>query len=286
MVAGFRALVPPINSEPSPYGLLGGCIEVVQMTNLHQGNGTDIMPVSCARSELWYQCDNDPATVTPTNPAEKVFARAETCNFEPVTAYAGVECSTFGLSFEESQSRALEQLRLGEQRALESHFMTQWLCPTAAGNDLTPVSGALHIAQGIGVLESWLATEYGGQGVLHVPAGAAALMSMHRLTDWPADGGPRTLMGNCVVLGAGYALNVGPADPGPGCEVAPAGEAWIYITPPVRVRRDERILVQTAERQSVNPVTNDRRTLAETTFVPEVACCIAAAVRVSLAACP
>lgn len=281
MVAGFRAAVPPISGDPSPYGLLGSCIEVVPMGSLHEGNGTDTLSLSCADSNLWYQCDASVGSPTPDNPASKTFDRPVVCEYEPITVYAGVTCSTFGITFEEGQQRAREQLRLGEQRALEEYFMTRVLCGYATGNDLTPAAGALSVPAGVGALEGWLAANYGGQGVLHVPAGAAALLGSHRVLDFDGDN-YRTLAGNCVVIGAGYAANVGPADPGPGCEVAPSGEAWLYITPPVRIRRDTAGLVSQGEARSVNTSTNDRRALAETTFVPETACCIAAAVRVTI----
>jgi len=218
------------------------------------------------------------------NPTSKPFTRPGNCSFEPVTLTSGITCSTFGISFEEGQERALEQLRLGEQRALEDFFMRRWLCVNASGNDLTPVAGALSVPAGIGVLENWLAVNYGGQGVIHAPAGAAALLAHSRVVDVEPGEAPVTLMGNCVVLGAGYAANVGPDGAG-GCVTAPAGEAWIYITPPVRVRRDARSLTITTEQQSVRSSTNDRFALAETTAVVEVACCITAAVRVSLAGC-
>jgi hypothetical protein len=280
---GLRAAVGPINGDPSPYGLLGGCTEVVNVTDVHELNGTDLMS-TCGPVGQWQDCA--PQSTPPfVNPASKPFTRPSNCSFEPVTLTSGITCSTFGISFEEGQERALEQLRLGEQRALEDFFMRRWLCTTAAGNDLTPVAGALSVPAGIGVLENWLAVNYGGQGVIHAPAGAAALLSHSRVIDVPTDGtAPYTAMGNCVVLGAGYAANVGPDGAG-GCVVAPAGEAWIYVTPPVRVRRDERSLTITTEQQSVRSSTNDRFALAETTMVVEVACCEAAAVRVSLAGC-
>jgi hypothetical protein len=271
-------MVAPISGDPSPYGLLGGCTDVVTATDPHELNGTDTLSLSCADSNLWQDC---PAPEFP-NPATKVFDRPRTCTYEPITVYAGVTCSTFGLSYEEGQQRALEQLRLGEQRALEEFFMTRVLCGYATGNDLTPAAGALSVPAGIGALEGWLATNYGGQGVLHVPAGAAALLGHHRVLDFDGRRALRTLAGNCVVIGAGYAANVGPADPGPGCAVAPSGEAWLYITPPVRVRRDTASLTTRDEGRSINTSTNDRYALAETTFVPETACCIAAAVRVTI----
>lgn len=270
-------MVEPISGQPSPYGLLGGCTDVVTVTDPHELNGTDTLSLSCVDSNLWQDC---PDPLFP-NPPAKVFDRPRTCTYEPITVYAGVTCSTFGLTFEEGQQRALEALRLGEQRALEAFFMERVLCGYAAGNDLTPAAGALSIAAGVGVLEGWIATNYGGQGVLHVPAGAAALLSSHRVTNWPTgDESPYTLAGNCVVIGAGYAANLGPADPGPGCVVAPTGETWLYITPPIRIRRDTPSMTTREEKFTINTATNDRYALAESTFVPETACCIAAAVRV------
>lgn len=282
MVAGFRAAVPPISGERNAYGLLGGCIDVVTMDDLHQGNGTDTLSLSCADSNLWYQCDATPGSPTPDNPASKTFDRPQVCSYDPVTVYAGVTCSTFGMTYEEGRERALEQLRLGEQRALERFYMEHVLCGYAAGHDLTPAAGALSLPAAVGVLEGWLAENYGGEGVLHVPAGAAALLSSHNLITFGTEtSNPSTLMGNCVVLGAGYQANLGPATPGPGCTAAPSGEMWLYITPPVRIRRDAAALADTVG-QGINTSTNDRRVLAETTFVPETACCTAAAVRAKI----
>jgi hypothetical protein len=279
MANGFRASVPRIPGRPSPHGLLGGCTEVITVSDVHELNGTNLMPSACGAGDPWTNC---PPPEQP-NPASKIFDPTVTCSFDPVTVYAGVRCATFGLTHEESQALALERLELGEQAGLEDWFMRNWLCTNA--EDLTPVAGALSIAQGVGVLENWLALNYGGLGVLHVPAGAAALMSRFRVVPC-CDPPIQTLMGNCVVLGAGYSANVGPADPGPGCAVAPSGEAWLYITPPVRVRRDERSSVIRTEAQAVDTRLNDRYALAETTFVVEVACCDAAAVRVTLTDCP
>lgn len=282
---GLRMAVKPFTGDPSPYGILGGCAGVVYVEgdDLHSLNGTDLTPITGADTGVWVDCPQPPYT----NPNAKTFSRVGSCSFDPVTVYSGVTCSTFGISFEESQNLALEQLRMGEQRALEAWFQRYWLCTHAV--DLTPASGVLSVPQSIGVLENWLATEYGGQGVIHAPAGAGALMSASRVVDCAcSDGGPlSTYMGNCVILGSGYAENIGPAVlPATGCVVAPSGQAYIYITPPVRVRRDQPHLVSEQERQTVNSRTNDRFALAESTFVVELANCIAAVIRTDLKVCP
>lgn len=281
--AGLRVRVAPIETEPSPRGLLGGCVPVVQAGSVHELNGTDVPAFNCAPASPWQDCP-DPAGGW-TNPASKVTNRLGYCSFEPVTAYSKVDCSVVGLSFEESQAAALEQVRLGEQAVLEEWFMRRGLSWLAFGNDLTPGAGAVHIAQGIGLLEAWLSTEYGGSGVIHVPVGAATLVSMNRLTDWPGEGNPTTLAGNCVVLGGGYSANVGPAEAPAAGAVAPAGEAWLYATGAMRIRRDQAANVFENEWQGINTSVNDRTAAAESTFVPEVDCCMAAAVRISLNPC-
>lgn len=281
---GMRASVPPILGEPSPHGLLSGCIDVVTTSDVHQLNGTDMQSTTCGQARPWQDCP-DPAGGW-TNPAAKTFDRVGYCTFEPVTVYAGAECSTFGISQVEAETSALDQLRLGEQRALEDWFLTRWLADATHTVDLTPAAGAVHIVNGVGLLETWLGTEYGGRGVIHAPIGTASLLSMNTLVDFATEETcPQTLAGNAVVLGAGYSANLGPAVPPAVPAPAPAGEAWLYVTPPVRIRRDTARIVQSAEWQSIDTTVNDRRTLAETTFVPEVACCKAAAVRVSLSAC-
>lgn len=279
-------MVPSITSDPLPYGLLGGCVPVVNATDPHQLNGTDMLSLGCAPAQAWQDCpDVDPITGAFTNPAAKTGVRPDTCSFEPVTAFTGADCSAFGLSYEEAREAALDHLRMGEQIVLERFFMQRGLAKFAMGNDLTPAEGALSICMGVGVLETWLAENYGGVGVIHAPVGTGTLFSGGRIVDFPRDGDAclETLAGNKVVLGGGYSANLGPytAPLTPGA-VAPAGEAWLYITPAMRIRRDERFLPQREEWQTMNTLVNDRSVLAESTFVAEVACCVAAAVRINL----
>ncbi len=280
--AGLRAEVGPIVGTPAPTGLLGGCIEVITTSDLHELNGTEVPAYDCGPANPWQDCP-DPAGGW-TNPTAKVVSRADWASFEPVTSYAEVQCSTVGFSYDESRASALAQLELGEQSVLEEWFMRRGLSWMAFGHDLTPGTGALHIVSGIGVLEAWLAENYGGRGVIHVPIGATSLLgknhqfrdSVDCLTTWA---------GNTVVAGGGYSVNVGPAQAPAAGAVAPAGEAWIYVTPKMRIRRDTPVIPQSAEWMGFNTSVNDRSALAETTFVPEVACAKAAAVRVTLSPC-
>lgn len=269
--AGLRRRVPAIPGTPLPHGILSGCTEVIDVTDPHELLGTDWQDGSCADAHPWTWCEED----APTGPKE--FARPRTCTAAPVTIYAGTQCNPVGRSYDEAVQHSLEALRMGEQRALEEWVMSEVFCPLAA--DLTPAAGALNIAQGVAVLEGWLGENYGGLGVLHVPAGAAALLGCCNLVH--LDGGSaRTLLGNCVIMGSGYGINVGPPD----CLPAEAGEAWLYVTGPIRVRREGAFTVPDEDSQSVRITTNDRFVLAERTFVVELACCQAAAVRIEV--CP
>lgn len=258
-----------------PHGILGGCTNVIDVPpdRAHELLGTDWQDFSCADAHPWQWCETPPPDPAPV----KEYARPQLCTAAPVSIYAGVECNPIGRSYAEAVASAREALRMGEQRALEQFLMLDVLCPMAAANDLTPAEGAVTVAQGVAALEGWLGEFYGGRGVLHVPAGAAALLGCCNLVH--LDGGnARTLLGNCVVMGSGYSLNVGPPD----CTPAPAGEGWLYITGPLRVRREGVFLVPDEDAESVQISTNERKVQAERTFVVEIACCQAAAVRVTL----
>lgn len=272
MPEGFEAYVEAVPGEPLPHGLLGGCVPIVEATDVHQMLGTQHRSVSGAGTAPWEWCPPGP-----DQPATKAFTRAGICDARPVTVYAGTECSAIGFSFDEAIVLATDTLELGASRALEEWYMRNVLCTTA--QDLTPVAGAVSVAQAVSVLENWLGVNYGGQGVIHAPAGAGAQFSRDTLAipNWCGDDlcCIRTLTGNTVVLGSGYSVNVGP----PACATAPDGEMWLYATGPLRIRRDAPVILPENSGQSINTRTNDRRALAEQTFVIESAICISAAVR-------
>src|SRR5690606_22280984 len=162
---GMRTLVPPVVSSPMPHGLLSGCVEVVTTRDVHELNGTDVMSSGCTPAHAWQDCADvgtDPVTGPYVNPATKTFDRAGNLTFEPITAYVGAECSTVGVSWDEMRSRALDSLALGEESVLEGFVASRLLAPLAMDADLTPAGGAVSVVAGVGLLEGWLATNYGG----------------------------------------------------------------------------------------------------------------------------
>lgn len=268
----LRQYVEAVPGNPLPHGLLGGCTEIIESTDPHEMLGTQWRPRSCSEAHDTTWCPPEGAPVPP--PVD--YSRPGICTAAPVTIVAGIECSTIGLTYAEAVTQAREVLRMGEQRALEEWLLREVLCEMA--EDETPAAGAVSVPQGVSILETWLALAYGGTGTLHVPVGIGALMSERSMILGVDTGAPRTLTGNCVVFGAGYSLNVGP----PGCTIADPGEAWMYATSPVRLRRDAVEVVPDSDGASVNIRNNDRHVQAMRTSVIEIACCRAAAVRVKL----
>ncbi|WP_381792984.1 cupin [Streptomyces niveus] len=270
----MRKYVEAIPGRPLPHGILNACTDVRTVGDVHELLGVEWLALGCCPVEVWRDpCldDESPGDESPGEPAQKTFCRPETEHAEPITVYAGAECSTLGWSYAEARAHAEASLELGEQQAVEAGFWSTRLAMTAT--DLTPPEGPLSIAQGVAVLEGCLAESYGGVGVLHVPAGAAALLGCCNLArEDPASGNLRTLAGNCVIIGAGYsAMNTGP-----GNIPADPGTAWLYITGPVVVRRGPAQTVPGRPGASVNTRTNDRRVLVERTYVVATTCTVCA----------
>lgn len=277
--AGMQRRVEAIQGRPLPYGILGGCTTVIDVDDPHELLGVEWMALGCCpvRDTDWCPPEESPGDESPgLAPGVKEFCRPEHEEAAPVTVYAGIECSTFGLSYEEAVTHVRAALELGEQQAVESAFWRYQLAPRAV--DLTPPEGAVPLAQGVAVLEGCLAESYGGVGALHVPAGAAALLGCCNITY--RDGGSlSTLAGNCVIIGSGYSA----ANSGPDGAPAPPGEAWLYISGPVVVRRGPIDIIPDRPGASIDRRVNDRRVLAERTYVPATTCTVCA-IRVST--CP
>ncbi|WP_405759444.1 cupin [Streptomyces sp. NBC_01420] len=273
MPAGLRQTVEGIRGKPLPHGILGAsCTEITDVPEdrVHELNGVEWLALGCCPARDWPDPCEDPV---PGAPTEKEFCRPQTEIGKPITIYAGAECSAPGFSYEEAREQAVTSLAMGEQHAVEAGFMRTVLAVDAV--DLTPPEGPLSVAQGVAVLEGCLAESYGGVGTLHVPAGAAALLGCcNLLREDLGTGGLTTLAGNCAVIGAGYSyLNIGP-----GGLPADPGSAWLYITGPVVIRRGPVDVIPDRSRASasVNIRNNDRRVLAERTYVVGTTCTICA----------
>ncbi|MFJ3274021.1 cupin [Streptomyces sp. NPDC086776] len=281
MASGLRKYVEAIPGTPLPHGILHACTDVRDVDDVHELLGVEWMALGCCPVQVWRDpCLNDESLggESPGAPVQKEFCRPSVEHAEPITVYAGSECSTMGWPYTEAREHAEASLELGEQQAVEAGFWSAKLALTAT--DLTPAEGPVSIAQGVAALEGCLAEQYGGVGVLHVPAGAAALLGCCNLVhEDSVTGSLRTLAGNCVIIGAGYsAMNTGP-----GNLPADPGTAWLYITGPVVVRRGPTETVPDQPGASVNIRNNDRRVLVERTYVVATTCTVCA---IQVSVCP
>ncbi|MEZ7005835.1 cupin [Streptomyces sp. AD55] len=270
----MKRRVAAIPGRPLPHGILGGCTEVIDVTDPHDLLGVEWMALGCCpvRDTDWCPPDESPGAEPPPGshpPGVKEFCDPSHEDAEPVTIYAGVRCSTIGWSYQEATEHVRAALELGEQQAVESAFWRYTLAPRAI--DLTPDDGPLSVAQGVAALEGCLAESYGGIGTLHVPAGAAALLGCCQVIR-PDGDTLSTLAGNCVIVGAGYSA----ANSGPDGLPAPPGTAWLYISGPVTVRRGPMDVIPDRAGASIDRRVNDRRVLAERTYVPATTCTVCA----------
>lgn len=167
--------------------------------------------------------------------------------------------------------------RVVEQALMEDVFTAspgRW----AAALDITPPVGAVDPVTGVGLLESHMARNYAGKGILHVPRVVATIAASKGAME--LDGRVlKTSLNTPVAAGGGYDLpNSGPT----GAEAA-AGEKWIYATGQVLLLRKT---LETREQLHRGPAgrgldPNDMIALAEASYIVAVDC-YKAAVRVKI----
>lgn len=280
MAAGMRKLVQPIPGTPLPHGILNACTTVEDVQDQHELMGVEWLALGCCPVLEWHDpclTEESAGEESPGERPEKHFCRPTVEHASPITLYSGAECGALGWSYEEAVAHAKATMALGEQHGLEAAFWSGRLTTDVV--DLTPAAGPVSPAQGVAALEGCLAESYGGQGILHVPAGVAALLGCcNVLTENPATGSLRTLAGNCAIIGAGYSAQ----NTGPGGIPAEPGTAWLYITGPVHIRRGPLDVIPDRS-ASVNIRTNDRRVLVERTYVVGTTCTVCA---VQVVTCP
>lgn len=277
---------------PLRFGLLSAA-QVVDDPDSHWRGGTQFQPEACeaGRATAAFCVAGGPATGTP----EKVptVTGAGSTAAEPFTVYALVDCAPVGWGDDlvGIQDRAMRQLDAGEGRVVERVFWTgqpdegpevfphlaadtQVLADAQGAMELelqsaaTVVSGSpLSPVAALAELEGALAACYGGEGVIHIPARALALLDEHGVV---VQQGPqlRTKLGNIVAV---YAANVnhGPDGTEPG-----AGSTWFYATGAVVARRSPATpRGRVPARDFVGRTDNSTVYVVERTFVLDWDCC-------------
>lgn len=283
---GPRPIVDAPTFTPSPYGLLS-VITPSSVTDPHWQNGVTWQSycLDPMGSTTYDECLVVTGIGDVPEPSEKsnnvdVSTRAAT----PFTAYARFDCSTVGYTTGDFERIGTVALTQSESWQVENAVWTgladdqpvvfPHLAANASATDdqgytlqLTtsvPVTGAVDVATGLGLVEESLANCHNGVGVIHVPVKVLPTLNAHDLVR-DVNGTLRTLNGNLVAVGAGYP-GTSPTGVAPG-----AGEAWIYATGPMFLYRSQiRVMPY---RESLSRSNNTVEMLAERTYVVGWDCC-------------
>lgn len=275
---------PPVLT-PLQYGLMSTVQMPIDEDRIHWRNGVQYQPHACdpAQSTL-AQCPvvtgfaKDPTTVG-------VQARGS----QAFTVYATIPCTPVGHFWEEAEERVTTALTYGENRALEKVFWTGTtdipsggtVYPHLAANanvfDSTGdvqlqmaanvVTGApVDIVEGLGLLESAIATCYGGVGVIHATRATLSHMAAWHLIEKVGQQ-IRTKGGVPIAFGAGY--------PGtaPDGSTPAVGTAWMYATGAIFLRRSD-IFITSNRIQGLNRSVNTLQLFAERTYTLGWDCCL------------
>jgi len=263
----LSSLSPPVEVQPPEfrpyrYGLLSAAQRIEEGGRWELGGVTYTTTGCPITTDEWVtRCPIDPPPPGPP-PEKNIPIGLEEVTGKPFMLYDAVSCYPMGGRTEEELGAfAVESLTAGEQVKLEQKFWAFIRANAAVVIDPPGADTSWSMDLGLGVLESQLAEYYGGLGVIHVPRYALPYATTLRLTHAvgdqlldPAD--------NVWAFGAGYdATGPGVHDP------APAGQAWMYATGPVVLRR-----APITQQSAFDRRTNERRALAERSYVLTVEC--------------
>lgn len=175
----------------------------------------------------------------------------------PVVAYHLFRCRTVG-SWDDGEARAIRSLNLGASRAVEDGF---WDGIASGATDVTPAGTAVDIVIGLGVLEKFASSNYGGRPVIHMDREQATRLIARNAVKVVGDH-LETGLGSLVVAGAGYDSTVGP-------NAEAEGAGWMIATGQVTVwQGDEQVVPAVLE----VPYTNEFSALAERPYTVTYEC--------------
>lgn len=215
---------------------------------------------------------------------------------EPFSVYAWIDCSTVGHGddLEDLRSATEQLLTNGEDRAVGSVFwsgvaangavrphlasdaqvmadpMGAQTVELQSAADVLTTGGPVSITEAIGMVEGALASCYGGEGVIHVPAQAVIHLSNVGVVTRQGNQ-LRTLLGNVVAVYASGNRE------GPDGSEASDGQGWIYGTGSVVARRSPIKPLGRRPGDFVGRAKNDVVYVVERTYVVDWDCCHVAA---------
>jgi hypothetical protein len=212
------------------------------------------VPATAAAGATTLECTVE---VPPEYPTKTIELGLDPVQGRPFMVYESASCGV-GLDAAEATARADRRLLLHEQYWVEQHFTTTEL--RGAAVDTPNGTTALPFLSALGLLEREIAARYGGLGVIHASRDLAPWAA--HLNVAYADGDrQRTELDNLWAFGSGYSTA------SPTGVAAPDGQAWLYATGPVVIKRSE---IQT--RTDFSTTRNIRMALAERAYVVTADC--------------
>lgn len=214
------ALVVGAPRRPLPFGLFSVFAPRQDVNTPWQGGGVQWEYLSCSDLDPLIgpvQDDLGALTGLPKNFDEAADSGADTDGVEDAqtfTVYGRFKATPIAWRSGEAQDRALQKLLTFEERSVESEF---WNGTLGGGSDLsspTSVGSVAYsdIVKGLGLLEEFIATNYGSLGVMHMSRGyALELLAEGALTTRGTS--LTTELGTPVVAGSGYSRGSMKASP-------------------------------------------------------------------------
>lgn len=193
------------------------------------------------------------------------------------SVYGTFKCSPVGRALEASQDLARQHLIAREEARVELAFWTGDLDNTPNLQDsATDIAGAAHDpVRAIGELESYLGSNYGSLGVIHMTLEAALVAYAANALE-VRGGQLQTALGTPVVAGAGYP-GTSPAGAAPA-----AGTSWVMASPAVFGYRSDIFYPSNRQGDLLDREVNDLYALAERAYLLGFDDCGVGAVRMNL----
>lgn len=239
--------------------------------------GIQYEALTCANPEGWeYVCP-------PDIPVDKAATLTlPLIEGTPFTVLLGINCKLTGYTLDRFRDIVVNAFVACEQRRVEEIFWTGSMGngPHLADVAVEVVGGGtvlepLSITAGVAALESYLGSNYCGDGLIHAPRGLGAFAARSLLLTGPQNR-LKTPLGTPWVFGDGYAVNTGPDG-----VAAPPGVAWMYATGAVNIWRSEVYVNPDQLKYAFDRGSNDVELFAERNYVITYECA-AAAVPVSI----
>lgn len=228
-------LVTGAARQPLPYGLFSVLTFRPSGEARWEVGGVEFEGIPCdpVQGIGFPNCDPEGATVgLPKNLVQNGSILGDASAF---TVYGHYNCTIGSDTPSEAQDKATAHLLTYEERRVEQAFWTGDLGndPSLEHADTVTLGGGDVSAEiGVGLLEAFIATNYGSLGVLHVSRSLATVLLRR---DVLTTSGSRltTALGTPAVAGAGYPGS------GPTGQAVAGHKEWAYVTPALFGYRSE-----------------------------------------------